>query len=248
MKNMKKKMKEFFFPPHCLICDEILPLEEREGKVCASCANQIPFLLGEQCGCCGRTITHEPYCRRCKAEDFPFTKGTAAFSYETMRKQISLFKFHGYRYDGAELGVLMAQYLEKQYPEWILWADYMTAVPLHPKKEKHRGFNQADLLCKKIAEQTGMIYEPHILRRTVHTKPQSKLDAAERRENLKNVFDLYDKKQVEGRKILLVDDIFTTGTTLKECTRVLMRAGAAEVRVFCLSVVEATEEKDLYSV
>lgn len=84
---------------------------------------------------------------------------------------------------------------------------------------------------------------PQILKRQVHTKPQSSLTAEERRDNLKDVFALSENAEVNGKHILLVDDIFTTGATTKECTKVLLRAGAAEVRVFCLSVVEDVAEK-----
>lgn len=241
MKDWKKRIREFFFPPRCLICDEVLALEERNEKLCPKCLAHIPFLEGEQCVQCGRTITHEAYCKRCALEDFPFSRGAAAFSYEVMRKPIAYFKFQGYRYDGAELGGLMAQYLRERFPDWMAWADLMTAVPLHPKKQKKRGFNQADLLCRKISAETGMVYVPDLLRRLVHTKPQSSLDAAQRRENLKGVFALVEGADVEGKHILLIDDIFTTGSTLRECSRVLLRSGAAEVRVFCLSVVEDSQ-------
>lgn len=242
MKDWKKGIREFFFPPRCIICDEVLTLEERDEKLCAKCLAHIPFLEGEQCVQCGRTIAHKAVCERCALEDFPFSMGAAAFSYGVMRKPIAYFKFQGYRYDGAELGGLMAEYLKKRFPDWIEWTDVMAAVPLHPKKQKKRGFDQADLLCRRISAETGIAYMPDLLRRMVHTKPQSSLGAAQRRENLKGVFALAEGVCVEGKHILLVDDIFTTGSTLRECSRTLLRAGAAEVRVFCLSVVEQEEE------
>ncbi|MBM6829597.1 ComF family protein [Anaerotignum lactatifermentans] len=238
MKDWKKIIREFFFPPHCLICGEVLALEERGEKLCPKCLAHIPFLTGDQCAQCGRTIPGKATCHRCMLEDFPFSRGAAAFSYEVMRKPIACFKFQGYRYDGAELGGLMARYLKERFPDWIEWTDMMAAVPLHPRKRKKRGFNQADLLCRKISAETGMVYVPDLLRRVIHTRPQSSLNAAQRRENLKDAFALAPGAQVEGRHILLVDDIFTTGSTLRECSRVLLRLGAAEVRVFCLSVVE----------
>lgn len=243
MNRFAEMLLEFFFPSQCVICGSLLPLEQKDKCICKDCAQDIPFLIGEQCEKCGRTLKNQSFCHRCALEDFPFSKGAAAFSYEVMQESISYLKFHGFRHDADALGSLMAFYLQKVHEDWIDWADYMTAVPLHMKKEKHRGFNQADRLCRILAEKTGIVYMPHLLERRVYTKPQSTLTAKQRRDNLKDVFALVEGQDVTGKHILLVDDIFTTGTTMKECTRVLLRAGAAEVRVFCLSIVESIEEK-----
>ena len=106
-------------------------------------------------------------------------------------------------------------------------------VPLHPKKEKRRGFNQTLLLCGAISEKTGIPVLENGLRRKKDTAPQSLLSVEERKENLRDVFEA--AAGVEGKRILLVDDIFTTGTTCNECARALYRAGAAGVCVFCLA-------------
>lgn len=245
MNRFAEMLLEFFFPSQCVICGRLLPLEQKDKGICMDCADDIPFLLGRQCEKCGRTLEKQAFCHRCALEDFPFSKGIAAFSYEVMRESISCLKFRGFRHDAEALGSLMAFYLQRVHEDWIEWADYMTAVPLHAKKEAHRGFNQADRLCRVLAEKTGIAYVPNLLERRVYTKPQSSLTAKQRRDNLKDVFAFMEGQDVAGKHILLVDDIFTTGTTMKECTRVLLRAGAAEVRVFCLSVVEDTEEKCL---
>ena len=242
MNRFAEMLLEFFFPSQCVLCGGVLPLEQKEKGICKECVHAIPFLLGRQCEKCGRTLEKQAFCHRCALEDFPFSKGCAAFSYEVMRDAIAYLKFQGFRHDAEALGSLMASYLQKTHEDWIDWADYMTAVPLHIKKEAHRGFNQADRLCCVLADKTGIAYVPHLLERRVHTKPQSNLTAKQRRDNLKDVFALAEGQTVEEKHILLVDDIFTTGTTMKECTRVLLRGGAAEVRVFCLSVVEDMEE------
>ena len=124
----------------------------------------------------------------------------------------------------------------------------MTEVPLHPNKLRFRGFNQAEILCEGLAKETGMYHVPGVLERRVDTLPQSSLKAAQRKENLKNVFGVAKKEAIEGKRILLLDDIFTTGTTLQECTRTLLRAGAAAVRIYCLSVVCKEEDFEQNSI
>lgn len=237
MKGLKEHLLEFVFPPRCAICGSLLPLEQEERLLCPDCLAHPPFLSGERCRLCGREIENDVLCHRCRHTDFLFQAGTAAFSYEIMREEIAVFKFHGYRREGERLSHLMAEFLRKNHPEWITWADVLTEVPLHPNKRRFRGFNQAELLCQGLAAETGMEHVPAVLRRHVDTLPQSSLKAEQRRENLKHVFSVAKPEAVEGKQIVLLDDIFTTGATLQECTRTLLRAGAAAVRIYCLSVV-----------
>lgn len=248
MNHWKECLLEFLFPPRCAICGNLLPLEEEERRLCADCKKEIPFLLGETCQLCGRKVTQDMLCTRCRLADYPFAAGIAAFSYETMRRAIAEFKFHGYRRDAKQLGSLMAEYLKRYHTDWIRWTDLLTEVPLHPKKQRRRGFNQVDLLCREIAERTELVYVPDTLARRVDTLPQSTLSEEKRRDNLRDVFLAVKEQEIAGKRILLIDDIFTTGATLRECTRALLRAGAAEVRVYCLSVVshETEEIKEIH--
>ena len=112
----------------------------------------------------------------------------------------------------------------------------MVSVPLHAKKEKYRGFNQTHILCGKISEKTGLVFQKEGLERKRETIAQSELTPEERKENLKDAFQATGI--FSGKRILLVDDIFTTGTTCNECAKALYRAGAREVRVFCLAAAE----------
>lgn len=248
MNGVKETLLEFFFPPRCAICGSLLPLEKEERLLCPDCLAQPPFLTGEKCQICGRPTDNDVLCHRCRHTDFLFRAGTAAFSYETMQGEIAAFKFQGYRREGERLSHLMAEYLLREHPDWITWADVLTEVPLHPNKLRFRGFNQAEILCEGLAKETGMVHVPCVLRRHVDTLPQSSLKAAQRRENLKNVFDVAKKEAISGKHVLLLDDIFTTGTTLQECTRALLRAGAAEVRIYCLSVVCKEEDFEQNSI
>lgn len=248
MRSVKEAMMEFLFPPRCAICGSLLPLENEERLLCPDCLAHPPFLKEEKCHICGRPTDHDVLCDRCRHKDFLFTAGAAAFSYETTQEEIAAFKFHGYCHEGERLSHLMAEYLLREHPDWISWADVLTEVPLHPNKRRFRGFNQAEILCEGLAKETGMCHVPGVLERRVDTLPQSSLKAVQRKENLKNVFGVAKKEAIAGKHVLLLDDIFTTGTTLQECTRTLLRAGAAEVRIYCLSVVCKDEDFEQNSI
>ncbi len=233
---------DFIFPPRCVICGKLLPFGQSK-TLCSICAKEIPFTKGQRCRMCGREIQQDMLCTRCRTADFAFTAGTAAFSYAHMHQAIADLKFQGYLKDAEGLGMLMTIFLQNNYADWFLWADYMTEVPLHPAKKRRRGFNQVEALCRVIRQHSGLPFVPNVLQRRVDTVPQSSLSKQQRRENLQNVFTISAQPDmVQGKHILLVDDIFTTGSTLQECSRVLLRAGAKEVRVYCLSVVSFLAE------
>lgn len=238
MKQLKNMILEFLFPPRCAICGELLDITKPERRLCPGCKEDIPFIKEECCQVCGRHIEEDFVCHRCKMADFAFTKGAAAFSYETMREPIANLKFHGYRHDAENLGGLFYEYFVKNQQDWIAWTDILTIVPLHENKQQYRGFNQVDLLCRELVEKTNICYMPDLLQRCKDTLPQSSLQAEQRRENIRNVFTLDKNVDITDKNILLVDDIFTTGSTLHECSKALLRGGAAEVWVYCLAVVE----------
>lgn len=224
------------FPPRCVVCVELLELEERKGFLCRSCAAQIPFVPKECCPHCGGETDTAGFCDAC-LKSFAFAGCCAAFPYETVRRAIHLLKYNGGKRLGEGLGTLMADYLEQYHEELLVKTDVVLAVPLHPKKERRRGFNQTQMLCEGLSAQTGLLVKKGALVRKRETVAQSTLDSAEqRRRNLKNAFAVTE--DLEGKRILLVDDIFTTGATCNECAKELYRAGAREVSVLCLSATK----------
>lgn len=232
MRKLLTGVGNLLCPPYCVICENLLPLGQWEADCCCACAADLPFRTGETCEICGGDAPGGGVCFDCQQKKPIFHQAIAAFSYETMAKSIERFKFQGVGHDGQPLGRLMGKYLSEQYPHWINEVDLMTEVPLHTKKIGERGYNQSSLLCKSLAEATGIAYVAGLLERIKYTAPQSTLTAQERKVNLHGVFR---SKDCVGKIILLVDDIFTTGSTATECSRALYRAGAKEVRVFCLS-------------
>lgn len=230
---MKEKLMEFIFPPRCAVCGEVLALGERKGFLCHKCGENIPFIPKDICPHCGGETETAGFCDFC-LKPFAFETACAAFPYEKVRQTIHLFKYEGGKQLGEGLGELMAGYLLQYHEELMVKTDVILSVPLHSKKEKRRGFNQTHILCQKISEKTGLVFWKDGLRRKRDTVAQSTLSTPEeRRQNLKGAFET--AADVSGKRVLLVDDIFTTGSTCNECAKALYRAGAKEVHIVCLS-------------
>lgn len=227
-----KQLLKLLFPPRCVICAEVLCLEERKGILCRKCAADVPFFPKDVCPHCGGESDRAGFCSIC-LKPFSFDSAVSVFPYERVRRAIRLFKYEGGKDIGIGLGEMMAEYLLKEQTELLERADVMVSVPLHPKKEKYRGFNQTHILCERISEKTGLVFEKQALERKRETVAQSELNPEERKMNLKDAFGM--KMDLTGKRVLLVDDIFTTGTTCNECAKELYRAGAEEVTVFTLS-------------
>ena len=233
MKRLKNFLLDTVFPPRCAVCGEVLELEGRDSFLCTDCQKEIPFLPQGKCPHCGGETDTAGFCDSC-LKIFAFDAACGAFPYENVRHAIHLFKYGGDKTIGNGLGELMADYLLENHKELLEKVDMLVSVPLHPKKEKFRGFNQTHILCEKIAEKTGLIFQKDGLERKRETIAQSELDPKKRKVNLKDAFGA--TADFTEKRVLLVDDIFTTGTTSKECAKELYRAGAQEVMVFVLSV------------
>ena len=227
-----KKLLDLFFPPRCAVCGEVLDIIERKGFLCKDCAADIPYFPKEKCPHCGGETDNGGFCESC-LKQFAFESVCSAFSYEMVRTAIHLYKYDGGKDIGRGLGELMADYLLKYHEELLVQTDIILSVPLHKKKEKQRGFNQTHILCEMISEKTGLPFQKEGLERKRETIAQSTLTPEERKTNLKDAFMV--TADFSGKRVLLVDDIFTTGTTCNECAKELYRSGASAVRVFTLS-------------
>lgn len=227
---MKNFLLDLLFPPRCAVCGELLTLAERE--LCAACAEHIPYLSGDTCPHCGGRSADGGICSYCM-KSYAFERAYAAFSYALLRRTIHLFKYSGSIPLGRVMGDLLADYVLQFYPQLLQEVDVMLAVPLHAERQRQRGFNQTHILCERLAARTGLSFSESGLERKRDTVAQSFLSVQERRQNVRDAFRA--TADFSEKRVLLVDDIFTTGTTCQECARELYRAGAAEVIVLCLS-------------
>lgn len=225
------------FPSICHICKEFIP-DAGEVKLCPECLAKAPPLLSPKCSCCGHPfespIGADHLCGACITDPPPFFAARAALLFEgSTRELIHQFKYSRRVMLRRPLGLLAATYLDDFAKDFE--ADLILPVPLHVKRLRQRGFNQAILLGEIFAKKWGVALSRNNLKRVRWTEPQVNLGAKERAINVKGAFAIDNVNEISGKKIFLVDDVYTTGSTAKECCRVLMKAGAAEVAVLTIA-------------
>jgi ComF family protein len=228
---------DLLFPPVCHLCREFIPAAG-EVKLCAGCLAKAPPLLSPKCKCCGchydSPIGEDHLCGSCITDPPPYSAARAALLFEgSSRELIHQFKYGKRVILRRPLGLLAVSYLDDFAMEF--GADLILPVPLHVKRLRQRGFNQAILLGEIFAKRWGVPLSRNNLKRIRWTEPQVNLGATERAANVKGAFALANEKEIPGKRIFLVDDVYTTGSTAKECSRVLMKAGAAEVAVLTVA-------------
>lgn len=235
--NLHQALVELLFPSTCLACRQ--PLAPATLPMfCPACLAEVELLRGPLCPGCGRPFPKaaggEHFCGLCLTGHYHFARARAVALYTAPLAQvIHRFKYQGQTHALASFHALLALLPEAvaQPPELIL------PVPLHDRKLRQRGFNQAALLARAFFPREKKRVRTDLLRRERDTEPQTSLSGKARRQNLKNAFALREPGEVRGKRVLLVDDVFTTGTTVNECARVLKKAGAARVEVLTLARV-----------
>lgn len=152
---------------------------------------------------------------------------------DSLQEAIHRWKYEGKIHLTPFFGKWMAEGLNRYWGPDLF--DLLIPVPLHPKRLRERGFNQALLLVKEVSRRTGIPYRKRVLRKVRPTIPQVNLSGAEREKAVRGSFHIVGKEEVEGKSILLVDDVYTTGATVNECSKVLLAAGAERVDVLTLA-------------
>jgi len=232
------------FPSDCRICGEPL-LNISRLPVCLDCLARIHPIEGKVCSICGECVLSAfaesdsdglRVCPVCRRVERPFVRAVAYGSYEgELRELIHLLKFNGVRPAARILGRLLADAMAALEGSFEQSPVLVIPVPLYKGKRRQRGFNQAELTAraalKVLPSRDRFRLARDILFRTRETHSQVGLTSHQRRENLRGAFALPCADKVNGREVLLVDDVYTTGTTASECSRVLRRAGAAQVWV-----------------
>lgn len=231
---MIRRVLRLLYPPKCIFCGEVV--ENDAFAVCKTCAERAP-LNKRACKACGTpldTVYGPLLCTDCVKRRRPFQKAYVPLIYkDSVRDAILKFKFGGRRASAVTMAAYMLlkmRELEAARP------DVITFVPMHPIRLGMRGFNQAELLAKALGAMLGVPVLP-LLRRTKYTKPQSKRRERDRIYAVQDVFALRKKAEPYGKRILLIDDVITTGATLAACAKVLKKRGAAVVEI---SAVAAT--------
>ena len=243
---MKTVIHDFFnafsnliFPKSCLVCN-IKLINTPEILLCNPCLEKIQLIEKPFCSICGKPFLNAAgdnhLCSVCLKTNWHFSKAQAVFVYrEPITKVVHNFKYHR---STSCLSTFAAFKKSRASPKDVAGIDLVVPVPLHRKRLRQRGFNQAQVLAACLFPNQKHRINPHILMRTIDTPLQTNLSGKERRRNLKKAFSVTNSAAVKGKKIMLVDDVFTTGSTVNECARMLRNAGAADVQVFTLARVE----------
>lgn len=239
----------------CVLCGQVRGKGMEEifyAPICSGCLSRMPFVQPPYCQTCGRPLRGTAVegcgeglrggrvCRDCASGGRFFALARAVGVYDgALRDFVHALKFHGRRELAEGLGVLMARVATHE--KTMARSQLLVPVPLHPKRLAERGYNQADLLARMVGSCLGLPVKTALVR-SILTCEQNKLGRRDRHENLRGVFVVPRPLEVAGKKILLVDDVITTGSTANECSRALLRAGAAEVRVLAAAVAPLEKE------
>lgn len=225
------------YPRRCPVCSQTLPY----GRlICPLCHKHLPFIQGAVCYLCGKPVSssEQEYCYDCRAYPKSFQAGRALFIYnEITRPPMMDFKYKNRRL----LSHFFTNEIMKQhkmiFQEWQIQA--IIPIPIHKNKQKKRGYNQAELLAKELSILLNLPCYSHILIRTIDTPPQKKFSPQARLNNMQQAFSLSHRYQTTLKnihRVLLIDDIYTTGATMEACSRLLHQAGIKEVYIYSICI------------
>lgn len=237
MRLLLEALAELLFPARCLGCGAQLG-SSRPPLLCQKCRTGVSIISRPFCSCCG-TPGAAHRCRNCQQHPFAFDQARSLFVYQEPVRSL----IHQLKFDGKLAGLSTFAALAKEADAAALFhePDLILPVPLHIRRLRWRGFNQSLLLAKACFPAWKKKIQPDLLQRHRATVPQTQLDGAKRRSNLAGAFSLREPQAVRGRRVLLVDDVFTTGSTLHECAKTLRESGAMQVETF--AAAQAINEK-----
>jgi len=223
------------FPARCPVCDNPVA-HPTSGPLCTGCWASLPRHRGRLCRCGLPLPESLERCGRCRRGIGAITLGASLGPYQgSLRVAIHELKYRGRRRVAARLVAELLR--ESAVTEALSGSVVLVEVPLHPRRRARRGFNQAELLAEALARAAGRPRARGALVRRRETLPQTGLSARARRRNVANAFAVRQRARIAGRRVVLVDDVLTTGATLTACARALRAAGAREVRVVTVARV-----------
>jgi competence protein ComFC len=228
----------FVYPETCQLCGEARATPA-EGFVCGGCRAKVRFIEPPFCERCGMPYegaitTRLEECANCCESELHFRSArSAVVARDRVRDAILRYKYNREMWFEPFLGELLVGRAQPELAkeQW----DWIVPIPLHPTKQRQREFNQAERLARRLGEATRIPVKSRLIKRTVATRTQTQLSREERVANMKNAFTLPRRERLNGERIVLVDDVFTTGATTSACAKALRAAGAREVCVWTVA-------------
>ncbi|SDB37814.1 MULTISPECIES: ComF family protein [unclassified Butyrivibrio] len=221
------------YPRRCPVCDTIV--KRKEGLIHPECKRVIKPAGKIICMKCGKPLSDadKEYCPDCEKTRHYFDRGFGVFRYRSISGSIYRFKYSGRREYADYYGEAAMQYLGKAMK--AMRADAVIPVPMYDKKQRKRGYNQAEVFADALGKRIGVPVRNDIVRRVRDTVPMKMLDSSERRSNLKKAFNI-SQNDVKFKCIILVDDIYTTGSTMDELAREFRRHGVERIFFVTLAI------------
>lgn len=227
-------IRDILFPPRCPICEEIVP---KTGMTCGKCKNVLPYVPEPRCKKCSKQITdaESEYCVDCSRASHIFDSGKAVWNYDRkMAASIAKFKYH----DKKEYGYFYAAEIVRLYGDWLkkMQIEALIPIPIHKQKQCLRGYNQAETIAVLLGKYLELPVLSSALVRVKNTRPQKELTSLERARNLEGAFGSGDNLPKGIKKVALIDDIYTTGSTMDACAKVLRDMNIEEIYFVCVCI------------
>ncbi len=229
LKRAGNKAIDLIYPVRCPVCDNAAPYGK---KICLDCMRSLKALRYPWCEKCGKKLNFgEGICGDCKRDEHYFARCRSVFEYPCISKAVYRFKYLGRR----EYAAFFAESSVKILGDYlgVIKPDAIACVPLSKEKMLKRGYNQAQDYAGELSKLTNIPFYPGALKRVRNTAPMKLLNPAQRQKNLKNALKS-GQNVVKSKRILLIDDIYTTGATTDACAKVLLEAGAESV--YCMTL------------
>lgn len=232
--NIREKIVSSIYPRRCPVCGGIVC--PKGGMICSTCRDGLPYINGARCRKCSKPLHDEriEYCYDCSRKKHYYSEGISLFEHKgNIKDAIYAVKYNNKR----EYLDFFADEIVYRYgikiKQWD--ADVLIPVPLHKRKEVKRGFNQAMELASRIGKRLGIPVNGKAVRRVLDTVPQKELTDIERKKNVENAF-IIEESIVKFKKVIIIDDIYTTGSTIDSCAKALLGSGVREVYFLTLSI------------
>ncbi len=226
-------LKELLFPGRCAVCDEIIKIGQ--NKVCPECEDKFVPILEPWCMKCGKQLSdnRREYCGDCAKREHKFMRGRAVFSYDSAAASLYRFKYRGRQEYAGYYGERAVEILDNE--KIFRHADALIPVPLHFTRERKRGYNQAELFAMELGKHWNIPVRSDLVIRQKKTIPLKQLNPAQRQNNLKKAFKLM-QNDVKLKTIIIVDDIYTTGSTIDSVAELFLQSGVRDVLFVTLAV------------